>query len=57
MNPQCKTCKHWQVTIMPVGGISQGECRKKAPSSACEIRWPIVWGDDWCSEHEKENEQ
>lgn len=56
MKPKCETCKHWQVTSRPLGGINQGECRKKAPSSTCEIRWPIVFETDWCSEHEEEVE-
>lgn len=61
---ECGNCRFWK-SIKPATGI--GLCRKYAPNPVAQIeydigdnsiktpavyRWPRVFDEDWCGEHE-----
>lgn len=43
---ECKSCKYFYAYGNPVN--HSGQCRKNAPVN----KWPEVWPQDWCGEHE-----
>ncbi len=53
-NMRCWTCMYW-VPKTPLEKAEEdehpplGRCRRNAPTMK---GWPVMWGDDWCGEHE-----